>query len=267
MHLILIALLALTSCGKDASSGSKTLPPQQEEQRPPTEVEPPVVVVDPPAEIDPADMTKITDLLPTMYYTAEEEKVSCKGKYGTTTYAGTEQSKIIDMSGNIIATVCTRFYRVLLMEGSAVLKDRGQGKIGVNYSTKIGDERRYHKLGKCILGEGVKRDLCLLPYHTLATDNKVHAIGDIVYIPSVVGLKLPDGSLHDGYFIVRDTGGAFNGVGAQRVDMFTGLDPDYNNAFQRAGFHHKKPIGAFKIKGNSAEVVKEKLLLKFGELY
>lgn len=254
MHFILIALLTLSSCGKDSSSKTGPQPPQQEEQRPP-------------ADIDPADFMKINDLLPTMYYTAEEEKVSCAGKYGTSTYTGTEQSQIIDMSGNVIATVCTRFYRVLLMEGSAILRDRGQGRIGVNYSTKIGEERRYHRLERCILGEGVKRNLCLLPYHTLATDNDIHAIGDIVFIPSVVGLKLPDGTQHDGYFIVRDTGGAFNGVGAQRVDMFTGLDPDYDNAFQRAGFNHRKPIAAYKIKGDSAEVVREKLRLKFGDLY
>lgn len=261
MHFILIALLTLSSCGKKESSDSKLLPPEQDERQTPP------VVIDPPAEIDPSDVVKITDLLPTMYYTAEEEKVSCKGKYGTTTYNGTEKSKIKDMAGNTIATVCTRFYRVLLMEGSAILKDRGQGKMGVNYSAKIGEDRRYHKLERCTLGEGVKKDLCLLPYHTLASDNTIHAIGEIIYIPNAAGLKLPDDSIHDGYFIVRDTGSAFNGIGAQRVDMFTGLDPDYNNAFQRAGFHHKKPMGAFKIKGNSAEVVKEKLRQKFGDLY
>lgn len=261
MHLLLIAVLALTSCGKSESSDNKTLPPQEEERTIPT------VPAEPPVDVDPADVVKINDLLPTMYYTAEEDKVACKGKYGSTTYNGTEKSKIRDVEGKTIATVCTRFYRVLLMEGSAILKDRGEGKVGVNYSLKIGEDRRYHKLGRCALGEGVKRDLCLLPYHTLASDNTIHAIGEIIYIPGAVGLQLPDGTLHDGYFIVRDTGSAFTGIGAQRVDMFTGLDPDNDNVFSRAGFHHKKPMGAFKINGNSAELVKEKLKLKFGDLY
>jgi len=255
-------LVSLFSCGKDASSETKSLPPQQEERE-----SPPPVVIEPPLEIDPSEVTRINDLLPTMYYTAEEEKVSCKGKYGTTTYNGTEKSKILDVNENTIATVCTRFYRVLLMEGSAILRDRGAGRIGVNYSLKIGEERRYHLLERCSLGEGVKKDLCLLPYHTLATDNTVHEIGDIIYIPDAVGLRLPDGSEHEGYFIVRDTGSAFTGIGAQRVDMFTGLDPDNDNVFSRAGFHHKKPMGAFKVKGKSAEAVKEKLRQRFGEIY
>ena len=255
-QILLISLLTLSSCGKNSTSKTEANPPSQEEQQ-----------ITPPVEVEPTEIVKINDLLPTMYYTAEEEKVACKGKYGTSTYNGTEQSLIIDMAGKTIATVCTRFYRVLLMEGSAILKDRGQGKMGVNYSTKIGEDRRYHRLERCVLGEGVKRDLCLLPYHTLATDNKVHAIGEIIYIPGAAGLKLPDGTEHEGYFIVRDTGSAFNGVGAQRVDMFTGLDPDNNNAFQRAGFTHTKPMAAFKVSGKSAEVVKEKLRQRFGDLY
>ncbi len=261
MRTLLLSFLLILSCGKNSSQGSKSLPPQREE------VNPPVIVVPVPGDVSAADMQSIPNLLPTMYYTAQEEKTNCKGKYGGTIYDGTERSNIISVEGHLIATVCTRFYRVLLMEGSAILRDRGQGKISVNYGGAVNGDRRYHLLDRCIYGEGVRKNLCLLPYHTLATDNKVHKIGDIVYIPKAVGIALPDGTLHEGYFIVRDTGSAFNGVGAQRVDMFTGLDPDYANAFQAAGFHHKKEMQAFKIKGDSAEAIKEKLALKFGEIY
>lgn len=264
MRILLLSLILLSGCGKsDADNKIRPQFPDRQEE----EETVPTVITPVEEDIDPSEVSKINDLLPTMYYTAEEEKVNCKGKYGNTTYDGTERTNIISTDETIIATVCTRFYRILLMEGSAILKDRGQGRIGVNYGGKIGEERRYHLLDRCTLGEGVRKDLCLLPYHTLATDNKIHAIGEIIYIPKARGIVLPDGTKHEGYFIVRDTGSAFTGVGAQRVDMFTGLDPDYDNTFQRAGFHHKNPLEAFKVKGRSADIVKERLKKRFGNLF
>lgn len=251
---ILLFVFILASCG---NSGTDPVLNQKEEPLNP----PPV------SEINPADLNKIANLLPTMYYTAEEDKTNCKGKYGNVTYNGTETTDIISVDERVMATVCTRFYKVLLMEGSAILKDRGQGKVGINYGFKIGEERRYRYLERCVFGEGVEKDLCLLPYHTIASDNKVHAIGEIIFVPKAVGLKLPDGSTHEGYFIVRDTGSAFTGIGAQRIDLFTGLDPDNDNTFSRAGFSHNTPMEAFKVTGPSAEVVKERLKAKFGEIY
>ena len=50
------------------------------------------------------------------------------------------------------------------------------------------------------------------------------AIGDLprrtlVFIKETVGLPMPDGSLHDGYWYASDTGGAIKGA---RIDLFTG---------------------------------------------
>lgn len=220
-----------------------------------------------PTDIAEDDMTNIPDLLPTMYYTPRESEASCKGGYGRRKFSGKERAKILDPQGNNIATVCGRYASMLLMEGSGILKDRGQGEIAVNYGGKIGNQPRYHYLDRCKFGEGIRKDLCLLPYHTIAADNKVHEIDEIIFVPAARGLALPDGTTHDGFFIVRDTGGAFNGIGSQRVDMFTGTDPDFNNALSRAGFHHKRPLEAYKVKGPSAEAVKEKLKAQFGDLY
>lgn len=259
---ILFLILAATfiySCGEKKVSHHSHPP----EVKP---VEPPVVV-EPQEEVDPADLKPLPDLLPTTYYIAREESTNCKGKYGGTVYDGTERSVVRTMEGTAIKTVCTRFMKVLAMEGSAVLKDEGRGPLVVNFSGKVNGESRFHILDRCIYGEGVERDLCLLPYHTLAADNKAHAIGDIIYIPKAVGLQLPDGTKHSGYFIVRDTGGAFTGIGAKRVDMFTGTDPDYNNVFQAAGFDHHSPTEAYKIEGPSADLVKDMLKEKFGDLY
>lgn len=256
MRALLLVMLLVISCGKNHSSHDQTPPPDRGPVTPP-------VVIDPPADVSPADFIRIPDLLPTTYYIAQEKRTNCKGKYGQTTYDGSERSQVRSPDGKVIATVCTRFYRVLTMEGSAVLNSR----ISINYGGRVNNEPRFYVLNRCVYGEGVRRNLCLLPYHTLAADNKVHAIGDILYVPKVKGLLLPDGSVHEGYFIVRDTGGAFTGIGGKRVDMFTGLEPDYSNVFQRAGIHHKNPMEAYKIKGDSAELVKDRLKERFGDLY
>jgi 3D (Asp-Asp-Asp) domain-containing protein len=222
-----------------------------------------------PVDTNVKDYKKISNLLPTTYFVPQEKDISCKGQYSNSgpVYKGTEKTKIQELDGTVIATVCTRFFKYLAMEGSAVLTDRGHGEVAVNYSGAVGATKRFHALDRCTFGEGTKRDLCLLPYHTLAADNNIHKIGDIIFIPKAVGLVLEDGSKHEGFFIVRDTGGAFRGAGAQRVDMFTGTDPDNDNAFREAGFDRRNPMEAFKVNGDSAEVIKLKLKEKFGELY
>ncbi|AQR63351.1 hypothetical protein BZG35_04900 [Brevundimonas sp. LM2] len=54
---------------------------------------------------------------------------------------------------------------------------------------------------------------------TLATDPRVIPRRTRVFIRETVGMRMPDGSLHDGYWYASDTGGAIRG---QRVDLFTG---------------------------------------------
>ena len=85
-------------------------------------------------------------------------------------------------------------------------------------------------------------------------------------MPKAKGLQLPDGSIHNGYFIVLDTGGAFIGIGAQRVDMFVGLENDHDNVFRNAGFHHKKPTEAYKVSGNKKLEAFQLLKNKFGDM-
>lgn len=220
-----------------------------------------------PPEIETDDMLKIPDVRPTTYYIANEAKIACKGKYGRKVYSGKEKQNLLTPEGKFIATVCGRFGALLLMEGSGILKDRGAGTFAVNYGRRVNKQARYTILSRCKFGEGVRGDLCLLPYHTIATDNKVHKIDEILYIPAAKGMLLPDGSVHDGTFIVRDTGGAFKGTGGKRVDLFVGIAPDTDNVFQRAGFDKTRPLQAYKVKGTSADRIKEKLQEKFGDLY
>lgn len=208
------------------------------------------------------DLVKIADLLPTTYYTAQESKVKCEGKYRNVTYTGNEKSYVQTPKGEIIAEVCTRFFKVLCMEGSGILADRGHGPITVNWAGK----KRFHVQRRCLLGHGISPRDCLLPHHTIAADLKQHKVGDIIYIPDAKGIALPDGTSHNGYFIVLDTGGAFVGVGKQRVDLFVGLESDGNNVFKKKGFHHRKPLKAYKVFGETKTKAFNMLKEKFGDL-
>jgi len=95
----------------------------------------------------------------------------------------------------------------------------------------------FHIIPKTKLGAGygVRRNIPLLPFRTLAADIGIEKYknadpkwkgkgglvppGTRVYIKEYDGLQLPDGSLHDGWFIVNDTGGGIYGV---HFDVFTG---------------------------------------------
>ena len=74
------------------------------------------------------DAKEIKPLLPTTYYIADEEKTSCVGPYGQHTYDGSEISEIKTPNNELIAKTCTRFFKVLCMEGTGILRDRGQGR-------------------------------------------------------------------------------------------------------------------------------------------
>ncbi len=55
---------------------------------------------------------------------------------------------------------------------------------------------------------------------TAAIDARLIPKRTILFIKETVGLPLPDGSTHDGFWYASDTGGAIKG---QRIDLFTGM--------------------------------------------
>ena len=89
----------------------------------------------------------------------------------------------------------------------------------------------------CPQGMGA-HNVCLDPYRSIAADPKFHKIGDVVYIPILKNQKLPDGEIHDGYMIVRDTGGAIKGEG--RFDFFIGFDDYHGHLFSKLNLADKK---------------------------
>jgi 3D (Asp-Asp-Asp) domain-containing protein len=72
-------------------------------------------------------------------------------------------------------------------------------------------------------GLGARGDLRLVPLRSIAVDQTIFQIETVLFIPSLKGTKveLPDGrqTVHDGYVMAVDTGGAIQG---RHIDFFKG---------------------------------------------
>jgi 3D (Asp-Asp-Asp) domain-containing protein len=61
---------------------------------------------------------------------------------------------------------------------------------------------------------------------TAAVDKNLIPKGSVLFIKETVGLRMPDGSTHDGYWYASDTGGAIKG---KRIDLFAGFSASSMN--------------------------------------
>ena len=59
----------------------------------------------------------------------------------------------------------------------------------------------------------------VVPMRTIAVDKSIIPRRTVIFIKETVGLKMPDGAPHDGYWYASDVGGAIKG---KRVDLYTG---------------------------------------------
>lgn len=59
----------------------------------------------------------------------------------------------------------------------------------------------------------------VIPMRTAAVDGVAVPRHSLLFIKETVGLKMPDGRLHDGYWYATDLGGA---IREGRIDLFTG---------------------------------------------
>jgi len=104
----------------------------------------------------------------------------------------------------------------LKLEGSAMLRDgralnydgRCQYGIGICFQTL---DMLEHPLGKGGQGRALE------PYRSVAVDPRFVPLGTPLYIPELVGMRLPDGGRHDGCVRADDTGGA---IKRHELDFF-----------------------------------------------
>lgn len=59
----------------------------------------------------------------------------------------------------------------------------------------------------------------VVPMRTIAVDQNIIPRRTVIFIKETVGLKMPDGADHDGYWYASDVGGAIKG---KRIDLYTG---------------------------------------------
>lgn len=157
--------------------------------------------------------------------------------------------RLINVTGKTVPVNHTDYADVLAYHNQAYAKrnkkrrEQGRGPVSTKYSGIVVQNGRvvralaFHEVPRSKLGAGygIHRGIPLTPFRTLAADighTKYASVepkwrgkgglvppGTRVYIKEYAGLKLPDGTLHDGWFIVNDTGGAIFGA---HFDVFVG---------------------------------------------
>lgn len=192
-----------------------------------------------------ADVSLKGRLRPTVYYypVINEDRRKCDRK-----------RDLIDSDGKRLARVCEATRASCRLQGSCAIIKNGK-KRTFNIKGQVDGIDRFFETTKdaCRFGYGVKSS-CLDPFYTVAADLNIYRPGDVIYVPIVRGIELPDGSKHSGYFLVRDAGR--NIIGKTRFDFFTGHISwrDDENPFTKAGLANKANKFEFmKIKGKKAQ--------------
>jgi 3D (Asp-Asp-Asp) domain-containing protein len=131
-------------------------------------------------------------------------------------YADPDEVGLYTREGFFIAAVPEKFAWHLRMEGSGLMADgrvlntHGKCKHGFGTCFQTVDPK-VHPYGR---GAGQRP---LVPFKSVAVDPRVVPIGEPIYIPEFDGMRLPDGSLHDGCVRADDTGG---GIKQRKMDFF-----------------------------------------------
>lgn len=152
---------------------------------------------------------------------------------------------LLDLDGNRMVTVSKKFHAELRMEGTGRLLD---GRL-INFKARVPKpdgsmEVRWRWCGpEAPYGYGFE-DYILLPFRSAAVDPTVVPLGSKLYIPAARGARLPDGTVHDGYFHAIDIGSA---ITDRKIDLFTA----YGNqaaVFERHGMETGKMTHVYLVK-------------------
>src|SRR2546425_23877 len=186
----------------------------------------------------PQNSTSVGVFIPTFYRILDETKWP----------TGEPTEELLTRQGQPIARVTPAFQRQLDVEGSARLRD---GRI-VNIEERIGGRMHYLIVRGAPFGVGAP-GYRLVPYRTVAVDPRRIKLGTVLYIPSLVGIPLPTGEVHDGFCFAHDTG---RGIVGSRIDIFVGYESDQDNALTRSGrIASQERIPVYAVDGQTAGVV------------
>jgi 3D (Asp-Asp-Asp) domain-containing protein len=172
----------------------------------------------------PVVATEVTPLRASLYYTALESD-----------YPAGSDAVFRTRNGDEIHRASAEFVRLATIEGSAKLRD---GRV-LNVDGAVNGERRWMVIAQAYgfdaLGCG------LLPFRSAAVDRSRVALRTRLYLPETVGMRLPNGRLHDGLWYAVDTGSAIVG---DRIDLFLGAGRATMEVPRRHGIEHLQELQA-----------------------
>lgn len=189
---------------------------------------------DPPAEKPGEQLVEIGSFRPSFYWIAME-KADGKPK----------NVELLDEHGKVLVKVGQAFFKELRMEGTGKLLD---GRM-VNFKARVEKpdgttEIRWRWCGpEAPFGYGFE-DFLLREYRSVAVDPKVIPLGSRVYIAEAKGTKLPDGTIHDGYFDAVDIGSM---ITEKKIDIFTSFG-DRSDVFEANGIWTGKFLKVFLVR-------------------
>jgi 3D (Asp-Asp-Asp) domain-containing protein len=135
---------------------------------------------------------------------------------GTCALPANRWVELYTREGYFFGRVPERYACTLKLEGSGLL---GDGRV-VNYTgaCKYGYGTCFEQLDvhHFPFGRGAGQRP-LIPFKSVAVDQRVIRLGEPLYIPEFDGMMLPDGSIHDGCVRADDTGG---GIKGRKMDFF-----------------------------------------------
>ena len=131
-------------------------------------------------------------------------------------YRDPDAVDIYTRDGLYVGSYSEDFMWHLRMEGSGILADgriinyHGACRFGYGTCFQTLDVRDYP------FGRGARRRT-LVPFKSVAVDPRLIPLGEPLYIPEFDGMRLPDGTIHDGCVRADDTGG---GIKKKKMDFF-----------------------------------------------
>lgn len=156
---------------------------------------------------------------------------------GDAQYRGPLDATLCDPRGHVIARTSRKFRKALVREGTGWLRD---GR-AVMYEREVHGEHRFCVIrAKC--GYGVT-GAALVPYRTAAVDPHFVKLGTRIYIPQLKGVRLPDGTIHDGVFIAADRG-HFHGC---HIDLFVGAGAHGARPFVQRGRTSRSHVTLYRL--------------------
>lgn len=189
----------------------------------------------------------------TIYYfpTINEDEKKCDAK---------NKRVLHGSGGKELIEVCSSTEETCGEQGTCAVVQNGKTRT-FNVLGRFKGQDRYFEISKdgCVFGYGV-RSSCLDPFYTVAADLKIYKPGEVIFVPAVEGLDLPDGTKHTGFFVIRDKGRGI--VGRGRFDFFSGTLhwADSKNPFKKLGLGDVQTnIPYYKVVGvKASSVLKER---------